>query len=239
MCKTLVKKLLKGLGYKLTKITPENSPEVMMSKLLHHLKTDLVLDVGANEGQFASQLRHWGYCGKIISFEPLKDAHTRLSLAAKRDPLWEVAPRCALGLTQGLSKINVSKNSVSSSLKPMCNAHLSAAPESIFVRNEEVRVERLDSIAGSYPSSFGSIFMKIDAQGFEEEILDGSIGIMDHIKGMQVELSLVRLYGDQKLFFEMCTKIKTMGFDLFGIIPGFTNCDTGQMLQVDGVFIRE
>ena len=69
---------------------------------------DVVLDVGANTGQFAQALRAQGYHGHIVSFEPLSDAHAALVAAADSDPLWDVAERCAIGAQDGWAEINIS-----------------------------------------------------------------------------------------------------------------------------------
>jgi hypothetical protein len=62
---------------------------------LRQFKIDLVLDVGANMGQFASEIRHCGYAGRIVSFEPLSQAHGQLLQSSAGDSLWEAYPRCA------------------------------------------------------------------------------------------------------------------------------------------------
>lgn len=107
---------------------------------------DLVLDVGANTGQYAARLRELGYGGKILSFEPLPDAHAQLLARAAADPLWEVHPRCALGAAAGTGALNVAGNSVSSSLLPMLDLHAAAAPRSIYIGQVETPVTTLDAL---------------------------------------------------------------------------------------------
>src|SRR5476649_785985 len=63
--------------------------------LMDALGIDLVLDIGANEGQFGQQLRRCGYGGRIVSFEPVEDVHATLSAAASGDRLWQIAPALA------------------------------------------------------------------------------------------------------------------------------------------------
>lgn len=70
-------------------------------RILDHHGIDVVLDVGANVGQYAARLRQGGWSGRIVSFEPLPDAHATLEAAAAPDALWEVAPRMALGASTG------------------------------------------------------------------------------------------------------------------------------------------
>ena len=90
---------------------------------LRHSHIDLVIDIGANEGQFAKELRAGGYSGRIVSFEPLSAAHRRLLQESNRDSAWHVHPRCALGDRLGEIELNISGNSVSSSILPMLASH--------------------------------------------------------------------------------------------------------------------
>ena len=96
-------------------------------------KIDLLLDVGANIGQYASLARRSGYKGRIVSFEPLKDAHSFLIKVSKSDTLWSVHPRCAIGSKDSIIDINIAENSYSSSVLPILESHTSAAPKSQYI----------------------------------------------------------------------------------------------------------
>ena len=61
----------------------------------------LVIDVGANEGQYGAGLRRAGYTGRVVSFEPGAEAHRNLTQRAHADVQWDVAPRLALGAEPG------------------------------------------------------------------------------------------------------------------------------------------
>jgi FkbM family methyltransferase len=78
----------------------------------------LVVDVGANTGQYAELIRADGYTGRLLSLEPLSDAYAVLERAAQTDPLWECI-RVAVGETSGAATINVSANRQCSSLLPL------------------------------------------------------------------------------------------------------------------------
>jgi FkbM family methyltransferase len=71
---------------------------------------DLVVDVGASVGQYASDLRAAGYGGRIVSFEPLQGPYGVLAAGAARDGCWE-AHRLALGDEAGDARMNVSEDS--------------------------------------------------------------------------------------------------------------------------------
>ncbi len=199
---------------------------------------DLVLDVGANKGQFGSDIRRSGYAGKIVSFEPLTSAHSELSLASAAGPDWIVCPRCALGDHDGEAEINIAGNSASSPILPMLESHRSAAPESAYQGKETVPIKTLDSLVGQYLDGSQAPFLKIDTQGFEWQVLDGARNTLPHIKGILVELSLVPLYEGQHLWREVIDRLEAEGFTLWAFNPEFSNQATGRTLQVDGLFYR-
>ena len=85
------------------------------ARILSELAIDLVLDVGANRGQYARELRAGGYGGRSLSFEPLPDAFAELAESLSPDPLWDGLP-IALEDDDGRVEIHESANSVSSSI---------------------------------------------------------------------------------------------------------------------------
>ena len=99
------------MGFDVKRITPSTSNDLRTRLLLDHHKIGLVLDVGANAGQYASSLRESGYRGKIISFEPLSTMYSVLERASRTDPLWVIASRTAIGNIDGEIEINISENS--------------------------------------------------------------------------------------------------------------------------------
>ena len=205
---------------------------------LRQFKIDLVLDVGANTGQFASEIRQGGYTGKIVSFEPLSKAHSELLSSSAMDYMWEAHPRCALGDHNGEIEINIAGNSFSSSILPMLESHRSAAPESAYEGKERAPIKTLDAVAGQYLKDAQAPFLKIDTQGFEWLVLDGARDTLPQIKGILVELSLVPLYGGQHLWREVIDRLEAEGFTLWALTPGFSDQVSGRSLQVDGVFYR-
>jgi len=205
---------------------------------LRQFKIDLVLDVGANRGQFGTDIRQGGYMGKIVSFEPLSQAHRELLSAIAADSMWEAYPRCALGDHSGEVEINIARNSFSSSILPMLESHKTGAPESEYEGKEIVSITTLDAVAGRYLMDARSPFLKIDTQGFEWLVLDGARNTLPKIKGVLVELSLVALYSGQHLWREVIDRLEAEGFTLWGFKPGFSDQVSGRSLQVDGIFYR-
>jgi FkbM family methyltransferase len=183
-------------------------------------------------------LRNAGYVGRIVSFEPLADARKQLMSLSRKDSLWEIAPQAAIGNEDGEIAINVSRNSVSSSVLNMLDAHASAAPESAYIRCEKVPLRRLDTIAPHYSHPDSVLFIKIDTQGYEDRVLQGGHDLLEKAIGVQLELSLVPLYEGQCLYDEMIARLKSLGFELWGISPEFIDSTNARVLQIDATFFR-
>ena len=238
LLKALIKNAVHKIGFDLHRLSPASNPTFQLLKALNRFDIDLVLDVGANIGQFSSELRSVGYKGNLVSFEPLSAAHQALSKAARHDPTWRVHPRSAIGDHDGEIEINIAGNSVSSSVLPMLELHSSASEGSAYVGVESVPLRRLDSVAQEYLAKSRRPFLKIDTQGFEWQVLDGAVAILPKIHGILCELSLVPLYEGQRLWMGMIQRLESEGFMLWAIQKGFTDPRDGRTLQVDAIFFR-
>ena len=230
--------LFHRLGWDVRRAASPNSEEEQLMQFLAVARPSVIFDVGANIGQYGLSLRRCGFTGRIASFEAIPSVHARLSAVAARDPDWIVAPCCALGRARGTARINLAGNSVSSSLLPMHDAHLKAAPDSRYVASETVRLERLDDIAEGLLPKNARLLLKVDTQGYEEEVLAGAGRIIGSVSAMQLELSVVPLYEGAPSFQRILELCEGLGFQLHGFIPGFCEEKSGRMLQMDGLFLR-
>jgi FkbM family methyltransferase len=237
--KSAIKRLLRKFGYDIRRYHETSSETARFSTMLAHHRINLVLDVGANVGQFAINLRtNFGYRGRIVSFEPLRAPHAALSKSSQKDPLWEVAPLAAIGALDGEIEINVSGNSVSSSILPMLDSHAKAAPDSRYRGVEKVPLHRLDTLAMQYIEEGSRIFLKVDTQGYERQVLEGAPAILRKAVGVALEVSLEPLYRGDRLMPEMVHYMEGIGFDLWGVSPAFVDERTGRSLQLDALFFR-
>lgn len=225
-------------GIDITRYRPTASESGRLATMLRCQGVNLVVDVGANTGQFASSLRRAGYLGRLFSFEPLTEAYERLLSASKNDANWHIAPRMAIGEAEGEVEIHVSGNSVSSSILKMLESHSKSAPDSRFVASERVRLATLDSVLHNELGSNVIPFLKIDTQGYEEKVLNGAEELLTKVRGVQLEMSLVPLYEGQQLFEPLTQRLQSLGFAIWAIWPGFCDHNSGRMLQVDAVFFR-
>ena len=236
--KRVIKKLFNKIGLQVERFNSQNSHSGWLVKILNDHGINLVVDVGANTGQFAESLLSIGYGGNLLSFEPLTQAHNMLELASKKYKNWEVFERCAIGEESHNTLINIASNSVSSSILPMLSAHELAAPDSYFNRAEEVIVYRLDEVLKRYLHESSKLFIKIDTQGYEWIVMNGLTGILDKVFIIELELSLLPLYEGQHLWLDFIERLDSYGFQLWGLHPAFNDMKTGRTLQFDGLFVR-
>ncbi len=230
--------LLWNTGYDITRFTPASHPIAWRRQLLANHRIDVVLDVGANSGQFAQRLRSdLRYTKRILSFEPQTAAFQLLQANASGDPAWEVF-NYALGDLAVATDINIAGNSYSSSILEMLPAHLESAPQSRYVGKESVTVKPLDSVFGSLCPSGSRVYLKIDTQGFESRVLKGAEHALSQIEIVQMEISVVPMYAGEMLFPDLCMLMNRKGYSLVFLEHEFFDPKSGRLLQIDGTFRR-
>ncbi len=233
-----IRKIVRSTGFDLIKYKPSQSKWLRLRKVLDWLEIDLVLDVGANVGQFGQDLRSIGYSGKIVSFEPLSKAHAALQKTAAGDALWTVAPRGALGAEPHTTEINISGNSESSSLLAMTDVHTKAEPQSAYIGKETIEVTTLAQYFEAHPIGKQRVFLKTDAQGYDLQVIKGAQDQLQHIKGIYCEMALADVYAEQPRFEDFHAYLTSAGFTLLGFTPDFTDPDTGRILMQNGLYGR-
>ena len=236
--KNLINIILKVFNLKLIKIVDQFSNSYRLVLSLKEKKIDCIFDVGANEGQFVEELRYYGYKNNIISFEPYLEAYSKLLLNSKKDEKWKVYEPIALGNKNSTNTINVSKNSVSSSILKIKKEHIDNAPDSEVVNQQSIQVKKLEDVLLEFDLNDKVLFLKIDTQGYEFEVLKGAEKVLNQFQGILVEVSLIELYEGQKSWLEVVNFIQSHGFKLWSVDRGFSNKTNGQTLQLDLCFFR-
>lgn len=207
-------------------------------ELLNQLGITVFLDGGANTGAFASHIRHSGFGGTIISFEPAPVEYNLLTQLALHDPDWE-CHQVALGDEEREALFHLAGNSESSSLLPMTEHHLTSAPESRYVGTETVRVTQLDTLCSTLLSSSPRIYMKLDLQGNEQAALRGAGNLLKHTVAIEIELACKKLYDGQLLYKDMIALLDSRGFRMFGYEHNFVDPNTHEVLEVNAIFLKD
>lgn len=233
-----LRRLLRPFGLDLADYPPRGPHWRSLVRLLEGAGADVVLDIGANVGQYGRTLRAEGYRGRIVSFEPQSVAHAALTAAAARDRRWTVAPRMALGDRDGEVTLNVSNESDMSSILPLTEPFLAVSPTSRTITTETAPAARLDDVAPRHLGPEDRPFLKLDTQGYERQVLAGGPDTLARAVGVQIELSLVPLYEGETLWRGMVDWLMDRGLAPRLFVPGYYSRHMGRMLQFDAVFLR-
>jgi FkbM family methyltransferase len=225
--KSFLKSGMKRFGLEVRRTEPD------LMDFITNRGVDVVLDVGANVGQFGELLRFKGYAGKIISFEPIHATYQELAVKAAADGNWE-ASNFALGSKSEHTMINVSRSSVFSSILPSTKAAVRFDDQATVSHTEDIEVRKLDDIS---PDMSGNILLKIDTQGFEKEVLEGGQHIVSTVKGVLLELPIVHLYEGTWQFHEAVEYMSKAGFVPAQIHPvNYHSADHVSLVEVDCLF---
>lgn len=236
----IIRSIFKSLGYELVNLKSglgKGTPENELLKILQTINTDLVLDIGANRGQFGTALYGYGYAHKMLSFEPLSKAYAELEQNAKGNANWSVYERCCVGHEEGETVIQVSALQGNSSVLDMKSTPFNVR-NSAYIAKETVPQITLGTLnTHLLIQSAKNIFVKMDIQGFEHFVLSALPTANYKINGFYIELSLVKLYDGQEDYLYICNQLKKLGYDLVYVQP--ESIRSNRMIQFNGIFLHE
>lgn len=230
--------LANRLGFHIHRICPTHTPDLALREMLRVYGVDLVLDVGANVGQFARKLIEVGWNGRIVSFEPLSEPYATLQTASAPYPQWEIAERCCIGDHNGEMDINISENSIASSVLPLADCMDEYSPDARYRSKESAPMYTLDVAVEKLLLEERRPFLKVDVQGYEEQVLAGGSRTLAQCVGLQIELSFIELYTGQMLFGKLLEQVEREGFVVHRLEPSFVDVTTGRWLQADVLAFR-
>ncbi len=197
-------------------------------------KINCVLDVGANSGQFATNLRRIGYRGHIVSFEPVPAAFAMAAARFKRDPCWR-GHNVALGKEKGQLPFHIALDSTA-----MSSLH-TPIDRGWNIRTIDVFVNTLDNLMNDileFASESPRMFLKMDTQGYDLQVVQGAAQSIGSILGLQSELSVIPTYQGMPSYLEALTCYEHLGFQLVGISPAMTD-PQGRIGELNCVMVRE
>ena len=233
-----LRRLARRFGYDLLPLKKARDDHDRLVQILDHLNIDMVVDVGANAGQYASLLRDHGYKRHILSIEPIPYLNTELQGRSAGDKNWSVMEPMAIGDVAGMASLSISKESDMSSLLPQSEFLKNISPSSAIDEHIDVNICRLDELEPLCSASSSRMFVKLDIQGHEPAAIEGAEGLKDQIIGFQIEMALVPVYQGERDYRWMIEQMAELGYDLHLVLPGFFERKLARQLQFDGIFVR-
>ncbi len=231
-----------GLYLKFKRFTASSSEELRTAMLCKHMNITHVIDIGANTGQFGESLFDFGFMGKVISFEPVEAVWFELKKRAENNSNWIVAERCAIGAYDGEININVSDDTVFSSILPIKDSYVAHNEKSKIIKQEPTPIYQLDTIIGKYIENYENtrILLKIDTQGYEKEALEGAKNVFDKAYGLKIEIPLYAMYNDTGYtFYDIMEITKLNNFEPYSFNIEGVDLNTGRVNTIDGLFFKK
>lgn len=217
-----LKRGLGRFGFFLGRYPNTYTLESHLAHLFQKLRINVVLDVGAHHGEFGEELRLLGYQGEIVSFEPVSENFAILQRRCREDSRWRAFPY-ALAAEEKTAELNVfSGSTFTSFLQPSEFGKEQFAAKLNVQRKVAVEVKRLDRIFAACLQGVSNprVFLKMDTQGFDLEVIQGATGCLSAISGVQTELSVLPIY--EKMadgFSVVLPELNRHGFQVTGMYP--------------------
>ena len=215
--------------------TPLRSFAAARDELIASRGVDVVLDVGANAGQYGELLRERGYRGRLVSLEPVAEAFAELEGRARADGNW-TAVRVAASDADGELTLNVTGDSRSSSVLER-NEQFAGVPGWEPKESRTVAARRLDGLVPELLRREERAYLKLDVQGYERTVLAGAGAGLDRFEAIELELSVSPLYEGQPALAEMLPLLAERGFRPVSLEPILLDGD-GMLMELDGLFAR-
>jgi FkbM family methyltransferase len=148
-------------------------------RLREYIPADAVIvDVGANIGQFCTFAQHFLRARKVISFEPLAEPFTALQLNNKH-----VSLQIAIGADNGIAELYIDDRDILASLVAPANS------ESRRTKKRVIEIRRLDDLDVILGLEHIDL-LKIDTEGSELDIVKASPLTIHKAAFMMIECSI-------------------------------------------------
>ncbi len=193
-----------------------------------------VVDVGANVGQFSLHLTEFFPAATIYAFEPISTTFAQLvrnTAASGRVRCFELA--CAA--QAGEVEVFLQNHSVTNTLEPGRNVQ--TAPDQL---RQIVRTVRLDSFCSE--QNLRSLdLLKVDAEGFDLEVLHGAQRLLDEgaIKMVLVEVTFDPDQEGVSQFGPISDFLATKGFKLSGLYNQTAGGPGHYLVFADALFTHQ
>ena len=217
-----IRKAVRARGFDMIHYSP-------WQNLFETFQIDLILDVGANVGQTYDSFRWAGFNGPICSFEPNPEMFKVLE--KKAGVSWQRLPY-ALSSQSGQLKFFIANND------NVCGLQVPVAGPYRVVNEITVPSWRLDELWKKEGFGAKNVFLKIDAEGHDLEVVKGASGIIDRIPLIMAEVSsLPRFQGEPPLH-EFVNFMAQLGFRVCRVDKNSFNRVAGIDTALDIIFAK-
>tara|TARA_B100000029_G_scaffold481192_1_gene530017 strand:- start:2449 stop:3237 length:789 start_codon:yes stop_codon:yes gene_type:complete len=244
--KNFFQKILNLIGYKLLKIKSIDKDDTdEITKFLIDNQKPVIFDVGANKGQSITRYKKLFKDPIIHSFEPNAKEVDKLNNKYEDDKK-VFLNNVAIGEKQGSLEFNINAISGHSSFKNLIpnTTWIKKRSQLAKVESKKYTIEKvltkiitLDDYAKKNKINEIDI-LKIDTQGYEDKVLQGSEELLKNkkIKMIKLELIFSEIYEKPLQIFDVEKFLITSGYKLFGVSNG-GSLITHYIFQSDLIYV--
>jgi FkbM family methyltransferase len=191
---------------------------------------DLIIDVGAADGtpplQNVFPASYFFWIEALKEFEP-----ALINLQQKLKGNYEIT---AVGRNNGSIVLNVHKDLHGSTMLEEADGETSDGTP------RQIPVSTLNKLSATHNwKQFNRILLKVDVQGFELEVLEGSKEILSNVDVVILEVSFFRFLKNAPDFYDVVTYMKDIGYVVYDIVGGINRPIDYALGQKDLVFVKE
>ncbi len=235
--KKYIHKFTRSLGFDFYALKDKSDGELLRLRWLKERNIKTVLDIGANEGQFALMIRELLPQATICSFEPIPTCYKQLLTNFTNDKAFK-GFNFAIGEKDETIEMNINDFTPSSSLLEIEELHVENFKHTAHSKKQQIQVKSLDGLAGELNVA-KPYMVKIDTQGYEDKVIKGGQKLLAAADVIFIELTYSPLYKEQTLFDDIYNDLVKLGFRYHGNFEELLSPINGAVLQSDGVFIKQ
>lgn len=203
-------------------------------ELRHPSKPWVLVDVGANVGDFTEAVASLVPLSGLHAFEPQPSCHKALKGVLQKIPNSHLHPAAVGGRAGEIEVLCTNNSKLASVLAP--NDEVTHAYGSADFRIQEklkVPLVRLDDVI---PAGLPIGLLKIDVQGYELPVLEGAAETLRSTSALLMEVNYVPHYEGGAVFDDLCESVRRVGFRTFGISAPYGG--PNGPLWADALFVR-
>lgn len=246
--KKLLKKLFRLLGYKIEKIHPDIHELTFDEIYPKFLKNPVIFDVGANEGQSIERFKKIFINYEIHCFEPNYDLYQKLKKKYENNKNIFIN-NSAVSKEIGQGILNITQKSGSSSMLDIKkntkwlkirSKQFNTDPENFIKKKEKVSTVSLNDYCKKHNIKEIDI-LKIDTQGFEDNVLIGSLEMIKNqsIKFIELEIIQKEAYEKYFSFYDLEKLLSPNDYRLCSIHLSNNNIFEGNVFFTDNLYISK
>lgn len=192
---------------------------------------DAILDVGANQGQFAFMAHAVWPQLPVYSFEPDPECFSRLSYHFERFNIPGKPFNMAMGAAQGKLELKRYADNVNNSFLPRVQ------DEASYHDTVAVDCTTLDEMGGFVPEIHAAL-LKLDVQGFELSVLQGAAEFLKRCRYVLVEVAFSSAYAGGAHADEVMLALRSHGFACIQLLDVLRDSE-GHIVEADMLYINQ